>query len=141
MAPKLQETTFISYANAAGQKLSPYVNTAKSAAVHTAVTAKDVTVSTVFFFKELLDRYPPIKAFVYTLAGASALPLAVFTGYGLITGAIILTIAATIIGITQGGFLAFGAFVLFWFLMGALLLASILTFWFTVSYFALQVNF
>ncbi len=31
--------------------------------------------------KAVLDKYPPVKAFVYTLAGASAVPVAVFTGY------------------------------------------------------------
>ncbi len=136
MAPK---TELLTYAHVAQEKISPYVSSAKSAAVHSAVTAKDFVVGIAFFFTALLDKYPPLKAFVYTLLGAAALPLAVFGGYGLITGGVILTIAATIVGIVQGGFLAFGAFVLFWFLIGALALASIATFWFTVSYFSFQV--
>ena len=31
--------------------------------------------------RALLRRYPPIKAFVYTLVATSAIPIAVFTGY------------------------------------------------------------
>ena len=138
MAPKAPQI-LSNYATTAHQKISPIVSSAKTAAVSTATQLKQNSLATVLFFKGLLDKYPPLKAFVYTLAGAAALPVAVFTGYGLITGASLLSIAATIIGITQGGFLALGAFILFWFLAGALGLALILTFWFTVSYFALQV--
>ena len=136
MAPK---APVLSYANAAHEKLTPYISSAKTTAVKTAVSAKDALLSTLAFFKDILEKYPPVKAFIYTLAGAAALPVAVFTGYGLVTGAILFTIAATIIGVTQGGFLAFGAFILFWFLVGALIVASIATFVFTGSYFALQV--
>jgi hypothetical protein len=137
MAPK---TELLTYAHVAQEKISPYVTSAKSAAVNSALTAKDYVLGIAVFFHALLDKYPPLKAFVYTLFGAAALPLAVFGGYGLITGGVILTIAATVIGIVQGGFLAFGAFVLFWFLLGALAVASIAAFWFTVSYFSFQVR-
>lgn len=137
MAPK---TELLTYAHVAHEKISPYVTSAKSAAVNSALTAKDYVLGIAVFFNALLDKYPPLKAFVYTLFGAAALPLAVFGGYGLITGGVILTIAATVIGIVQGGFLAFGAFVLFWFLLGALAIASIAAFWFTVSYFSFQVR-
>ncbi|KAI8912357.1 hypothetical protein DFJ77DRAFT_468084 [Powellomyces hirtus] len=89
--------------------------------------------------KAILDRYPPLKAFVYTIGGASAIPLAVFTGYGAATGAMILGVAGTGVAMVQGGFLAFGGFVLFWFLAGAFILAAIATFWFTLAYFAYQV--
>ncbi len=43
------------------------------------------------------------------------------------------------IAVVQGGFLAFGAFVLSWFLIAALVIACIVTFWFTLAYFALEV--
>lgn len=143
MAPRksdVPEATLFTYANAAQEKLVPYVSSAKEAAVSTAVSAKDVVISLALFSKGLLDKYPPVKAFIYTLSASCALPLAVFIGYGLITGTIILTIASAIAGITQGGFLALGAFSVFWFLMGGLLLASIVTFWFTIGYFVLQVR-
>ncbi|KAI8589298.1 hypothetical protein BDZ88DRAFT_418379 [Geranomyces variabilis] len=89
--------------------------------------------------KAILDRYPPVKAFVYTIAGASAVPIAIFTGYGAATGAMVLGVAGTGVAMVQGGFLAFGGFILFWFLAGAFILAAIATFWFTLAYFAYQV--
>ena len=41
----------------------------------------------------MMEKYPPIKAFVYTLAGASAVPLTVFAGFALATTAVVLGIA------------------------------------------------
>ncbi len=143
MAPRksdIPEATIFTYANKAQERIVPYVSSAKEAAVSTAVSAKDVAISLVLFAKGLLDKYPPVKAFIYTLSAFCALPVAMFIGYGLITGTIILTLASAIVGITQGGFLAVGAFSIFWFLMGGLFLASFVTFWFTIGYFVLQVN-
>ncbi|KAI9104830.1 hypothetical protein DFS34DRAFT_645527 [Phlyctochytrium arcticum] len=126
---QLQQPTGISsLVQSAAGRLTPLIRSANYYAVSTLSTSKAV-----------LDRYPPLKAFVYTLGGAAAVPLAVFTGYGVATGAVILGIAGTAVTFVQGGFLAFGGFVLFWFLAGALILASILTFWFTLAYFAYQV--
>ena len=143
MAPRKAEPTeanIFTYANVAQEKIVPYVSSAKDAAVSTAMSAKDIFLSVAFFSKGLIDKYPPLKAFVYTLSASCALPLAVFIGYGLITGTIILTIASAVAGITQGGFLALGAFSIFWFLMAGFLLASVVTFWFTIGYFVLQVR-
>ena len=139
MAPKTQVQQ--TYAQAVQENLTPLVSTDKNAAVSMVGTVKEGVTTAAYAVKNLLDKYPPLKAFVYTLAGAAAVPLAVFTGYGLLTAAVMLTIAAVIIGLAQGGFLAFGGFVLFWFLAGAVAVACILTFWFTLSYFALQVIF
>ena len=141
MAPKVTNTNLLStYTQVAQDKLGPLVVSAKNAALSTATTAKDVSFTVFSFFTKILDKYPPVKACVYSLAGLCAVPLAVFTGYAGLVAAVLFTIAGTIIAITQGSFLAFGAFVLFWFLVGALILASIVTFWFTSGYFALQVH-
>ncbi|KAI8822367.1 uncharacterized protein EV422DRAFT_396002 [Fimicolochytrium jonesii] len=122
---KLQQSSLVQ--SVAGQVM-PLISTAQSYAV-TAISTS----------KAILDRYPPIKAFVYTLGGAAAVPLAVFTGYGAATGAVVLGVAGTGVAMVQGGFLAFGGFVLFWFLAGALIFSAIATFWFTLAYFAFQI--
>jgi hypothetical protein len=41
----------------------------------------------------VMQKYPPVKAFVYALAGASALPLAVFAGFVAVTAAVVLGVA------------------------------------------------
>ncbi|KAJ3105472.1 hypothetical protein HDU97_008088 [Phlyctochytrium planicorne] len=97
------------------------------------------TYAGVSYAKAILDRYPPLKAFVYTLAGTSAIPLAVFMAYAGIILAICLSVAGTGVALVQGGFMVFGGFVLFWFLAGAFIFTSIATFWFTAAYFAFQV--
>ncbi|KAJ3200850.1 hypothetical protein HDU67_001763 [Dinochytrium kinnereticum] len=91
------------------------------------------------FAKAFLDKYPPIKAFVYTLAGTSAVPLAVFLGWAGIVLTICLAIAGTGVAFVQGGFMVFGGFILFWFLAGAFIFTAIATFWFTAAYFAYKV--
>ncbi|KAI8817195.1 uncharacterized protein EV422DRAFT_542825 [Fimicolochytrium jonesii] len=101
-------------------------------------SAQSLAVSAIYTSKAILDRYPPVKAFVYTLGGAAAVPLAVFIGYGAATGAVVLGVAGTGVAMVQGGFLAFGGFFLFWWLAGALIFASIAAFWFTLAYFAFQ---
>ncbi|KAJ3309018.1 hypothetical protein HDU76_003749 [Blyttiomyces sp. JEL0837] len=102
-------------------------------------SAKDLAVAGLVTSKAVLDKYPPIKAFVYTLAATSAIPLAVFAGFAgaTLTGA--LAVAGTGVAVVQGGFLAFGGFILFFFLAGAFIVTSIATFWFTAAYFAFQV--
>ncbi|KAJ3086871.1 hypothetical protein HK102_012310 [Quaeritorhiza haematococci] len=102
-------------------------------------TIKNYAVSSFVATKAILDKYPPIKAFVYTLGAASAVPVACFTGYGAVTLGGCLAVAGTGVTLVQGGIMAFGGFILFWFLAGALVLASIVTFWFTAAYFAFQV--
>ncbi|KND02001.1 uncharacterized protein SPPG_02507 [Spizellomyces punctatus DAOM BR117] len=119
--------------------ISALVQSASGRVLPLISTAQSYAIATLSTSKAILDRYPPLKAFVYTLGGAAAVPLAVFTGYGAATGAVVLGVAGTAVTFVQGGFLAFGGFILFWFLAGAFVLASILTFWFTLAYFAFQV--
>ncbi|KAJ3015650.1 hypothetical protein HKX48_004439 [Thoreauomyces humboldtii] len=102
-------------------------------------TLQAYTGSAISTSKAILDRYPPVKAFVYTIGATAAVPLAVFTGYGAATGAMVLGVAGTGVAMFQGGFLAFGAFWLAWWLLAALVIAAIVTFWFTLAYFAFQV--
>ncbi|KAI8817664.1 uncharacterized protein EV422DRAFT_540464 [Fimicolochytrium jonesii] len=123
--PKTQARTLV---NSVAGTVLPIVQSAQGYALAVARTTKGI-----------LDAYPPVKAFVYTLGGAAAIPLAVFTTYGAATGAIVVGVAGTGVALVQGGFLAFGGFVLFWFLLGALIFAAISAFWFTVAYFAYQV--
>jgi hypothetical protein len=139
MAPKT-DINFYTYANAAQEKLSPYVSSVKQVATVTVVSVRDVVQSSCSTFQTVLDKYPPVKAFFYSFAAVSALPLAFFACFVFITGAILLTIGSTFFAITQGSFMAFGAFVLFWFLLAALVAASIGSFWFTTGYFAFQVR-
>ncbi|KAI9330348.1 hypothetical protein DFJ73DRAFT_800078 [Zopfochytrium polystomum] len=103
-----------------------------------AVVAKDYTFAAAGVAKSILDRYPPLKVFVYTLTATSAIPLAVFFGYLAITLAICLSIAGTGVALVQGGFALFAGFVLFWFLAGAFVLTCIVTFWLTAGYLAFQ---
>ncbi|KAJ3408498.1 hypothetical protein HDV05_004957 [Chytridiales sp. JEL 0842] len=104
-----------------------------------AVAAQQTVVNTVIAAKAILDKYPPLKAFVYTLAATSAFPLSVFLGFALMTLMGCLAVAGTGVAFVQGGFLVFAGFVLFWFLAGSFIITSIATFWFTVAYFAFQV--
>ncbi|KAJ3186209.1 hypothetical protein HDU85_007649 [Gaertneriomyces sp. JEL0708] len=113
--------------SAAG-RVMPLVGAAQSVALQTYTTSRAV-----------LNKYPPLKAFVYTLAAASAIPVSVFTGYALSAGAVVFGVAGTGAALVQGGVLAFGGFFLFWFLAGAFILACIAAFWFSLAYFAYQI--
>ncbi|KAJ3101374.1 hypothetical protein HDU96_009997 [Phlyctochytrium bullatum] len=126
-----ESSTFVTLYNI-GQKGAESVLPLLSAAQTYAVAAAG-------YSKAVLDRYPPLKAFVYTLAGTSAIPLAVFLAYSAIVLSICLAVAGTGIAFVQGGFMVFGGFVLFWFLAGAFIFTSIATFWFTAAYFAYKV--
>ncbi|KAJ3204873.1 hypothetical protein HDU83_005047 [Entophlyctis luteolus] len=75
--------------------------------------------------REVLDRYPPLKAFAYTLLAASVFPLAVFAS---ITGSTFLgaiAAAGTCVAVFQGIVFAVAGFVLFWFLLGALAISGL----------------
>ncbi|KAJ3039823.1 hypothetical protein HDV00_011731 [Rhizophlyctis rosea] len=74
---------------------------------------------------QLMERYPPVKAFVYSFMATAAIPTTVFTGYSLTTGTIVGGIAGTIATVVQGCIMAFGAFFYFWWLVGAFIVASI----------------
>ncbi|RKO83189.1 hypothetical protein BDK51DRAFT_25878 [Blyttiomyces helicus] len=119
----------VSLFNQTSSALRPYVGMAHEGVMQAIATGKTV-----------LDRYPPIKSFVYTLGAASAIPVAVFTGYAATSGTIIVSIAGTWVAFVQGGFLLFGAFFLFWWLLGAFIVACISSFWFTMAYLAFQVG-
>ncbi|KAJ3253236.1 hypothetical protein HK104_007283 [Borealophlyctis nickersoniae] len=84
--------------------------------------------------RELMERFPPLKCFVYTMAAASAVPVSVFLGYGAATGSVVLGVAGTIVTVVQGFILAIGAFFLFWWLLGAFAVACVTTFWFSGGY-------
>lgn len=75
--------------------------------------------------QQVVEQYPPLKAFVVALAALSAIPLAIFLAFGATTGAVVLGIAGTGVALVQGSLLAFGGFFLFWFLIGALFFAGI----------------
>ncbi|KAJ3193377.1 hypothetical protein HK101_004931 [Irineochytrium annulatum] len=89
--------------------------------------------------KSVLDKYPPVKAFVYTLGATSAFPLLCFGGFATATLAGCVAVAGTGVAFVQGGFLLFGGFFAFWFLLGSFIFTCFASFWFTMSYFALQV--
>lgn len=94
----------------------------------------------IFQILVLLTVTPPhsLQAFVYTLVSASAVPVACFSGYVAMTGGGVLAVASTGAAMVQAGFMAFGAFAVSWFLLGAFILASVLTFWFTLAWVAFQ---
>ncbi|KAI8899287.1 hypothetical protein BC833DRAFT_586287 [Globomyces pollinis-pini] len=87
-----------------------------------ASSAYDVTVAGLTGVKNILDRYPPLKS----------LELRKISVHTLIQ-------RGTGIAIVQGTLLAFGAFFLFWWLLAALFFAGVATFWFSASFFGLQV--
>ncbi|KAI8849568.1 hypothetical protein BC829DRAFT_184319 [Chytridium lagenaria] len=57
------------------------------------LAAQSYAMTAIMFLKAFLDKYPPVKAFVYTLAGTSAIPLAVFIGWSAVVLGICLAIA------------------------------------------------
>ena len=99
---------------------------------------KTVAVQGFSSFVALLDRYPPLKAFVIALVLFASVPLSIFAGFALTSGAIVFGTAATGFAVVQGGLLAFGGFFLFWFLLGALFFAGLASFWFSAGYFGLS---
>ncbi|KAI9366859.1 hypothetical protein DFJ73DRAFT_772022 [Zopfochytrium polystomum] len=103
-----------------------------------AVGIKDLTFTTARLAKGVLDRYPLLKAFVYTLTATSAVPIATFVGFLAVTLAVCLSVAGTGVVLVQGGFTVVAGFVLFWFLAGAFVLTCIATFWLTAGYVAYQ---
>jgi gas vesicle protein len=151
----------------AQERLSPILSSAKNTAIETAEAFRDDVDTAAGAVKEvfdevaeefteaakelyddireevkaILDKYPPVKVFVYSFAGAAALPFAVFVAAALMLAIFMLTIAIIIMGAIQSGFFALGGFILFWFLCGAVGIASFLTFWFSLGYFTLEVNF
>ncbi|KAL2915193.1 hypothetical protein HK105_205300 [Polyrhizophydium stewartii] len=119
--------------------LSSWGTAAQQRIVPLAVATKDAAVTSVLYSKAVLDRYPPLKAFVLALAAFSAVPVAVFVGFGTATGAVVLGVAGTGAAMAQGTMLAVASFVLFWFLLGALFFAGLTAFWFSAGYFGLKV--
>ncbi|KAJ3243657.1 hypothetical protein HDU78_000270 [Chytriomyces hyalinus] len=88
--------------------------------------------------KQVLDRYPPVKAFTYAMAFTSALPVTVFaavSGSAFLGG---LATAGTGIAVFQGIVFAITGFILFWFLLGAFLISATIAFWFTLAFFGVQ---
>lgn len=88
--------------------------------------------------QQLLDRYPPLKAFVFALMACSFVPLAVFLGYAAFWGSLVFGGAAVIGTVVQGSILGFGGFFLFWALLASFCAACVVTFWFSVGYFGLK---
>ncbi|TPX41971.1 hypothetical protein SeMB42_g03117 [Synchytrium endobioticum] len=95
---------------------------------------RDYAKAVFHYVVRMVDEYPPLKAFMYSLAASSAIPLAVFAGYSTITFLGAGAVAVTGLALVQGGFVLFGAFWLFWFLLGSVAVALITTFWFTLAY-------
>ena len=108
--------------------LKPYVTKATQVSTHLAHQANT-----------FLQRYPPLKAFAYSVAATSAIPVSLFAGYATSTLGGLSFIAGTTVTLIETGFLAFGAFVLSWFLLAAFVLSAIFTFWFSVVYFSYSV--
>jgi hypothetical protein len=77
-------------------------------------------------------------AFCVSLLLFSFVPISIFLAFIGVSGGIGLAVAGTGIAIVQGIAFAFGAFVLFWWLLGALFFAGLVTIWFTVGYFGLK---
>jgi hypothetical protein len=65
----------------------------------------------------------------------SAIPVLIFLSFVGTSAAVLLGIAGTSIFVVQGSVMAFAGFFLFWWLLGGLFLASVVTFWFTAGYF------
>ncbi|KAJ3133940.1 hypothetical protein HK100_004010 [Physocladia obscura] len=89
--------------------------------------------------KQILDRYPPLKAFALSFTATSALPVGVFAA---ITGSAFLggiAVAGTLFALFQGFVLAAAGFVLFWFLLGALVFSGVVGGSVAVVYFGLHI--
>ncbi|ORY39022.1 hypothetical protein BCR33DRAFT_853600 [Rhizoclosmatium globosum] len=88
--------------------------------------------------KQILDKYPPVKAFVIAFIITIALPVTVFAS---ITGSTFLgaiAVAGSGVALFQGLVLAIAGFVFFWFALGAFLFAASVGLGFTAVYFGLQ---
>ena len=101
--------------------------------------AKRTTTTAVTGFGSVLESYPVLKAFVFTMGATSAVPLIIFAMVTLSGGAFVLGLAGSTVALVQGSFLALSSFVLSFFLLGSLAVASIATFWFAAGYFGLSV--
>ncbi|KAJ3311264.1 hypothetical protein HDV04_004173 [Boothiomyces sp. JEL0838] len=124
--------------NSALVTLSTWTTTAQEKLTPIVIGAKDAAISSYQTTVKILDRYPPLKAFVVSLALFSSVPISFFLGFAGISAAIILGVAGTGVVVVQGTLLAFGAFFLFWWLLGALFFAGLATFWFSAGYFGLK---
>ncbi|KAJ3272818.1 hypothetical protein HDV01_005246 [Terramyces sp. JEL0728] len=124
--------------NTAIVTLSKWSTAAKENLTPVVVGARDAAISSYQTTVKVLDRYPPLKAFVVSLALFSSVPISFFLGFAGVSGAIVLGVAGTGIVLVQGTLLAFGAFFLFWWLLGALFFAGLATFWFSAGYFGLK---
>ncbi|KAJ3027726.1 UNVERIFIED_CONTAM: hypothetical protein HDU68_003258 [Siphonaria sp. JEL0065] len=100
--------------------------------------AQDFANSGAVAVKQVLDKYPPFKAFVYSFLATSALPITVFTA---ITGSTFLgsiAVAGTGIAVFQGLVLAITGFIVFWFLLAAFLFSGGIGVFVLVAYFGVQ---
>ncbi|RUS29304.1 hypothetical protein BC938DRAFT_480815 [Jimgerdemannia flammicorona] len=89
-------------------------------------------------FNDIMNRFPPLKWGVYTMAILSAIPVAMFIGFLSISFAVLSGIAAVVVSLFEGGavllggaFLLptlFGAGVVTFFVVGGFLLAWIASF-------------
>ncbi|KAJ3321075.1 hypothetical protein HDV06_004633 [Boothiomyces sp. JEL0866] len=120
--------TLTTWTSTAQEKLTPIVVGAKDVAI----SSYQTTISTSKGIQSLT------LAFVVSLALFSSVPISFFLGFAGISGAIILGVAGTGVVVVQGTLLAFGAFFLFWWLLGALFFAGLATFWFSAGYFGLK---
>ncbi|KAI8805466.1 hypothetical protein BJ742DRAFT_407857 [Cladochytrium replicatum] len=102
--------------------------------------AKDYTLNAARMFHTFLGKYPPLKMFVYSVVATSAIPIATFIGFTSLTLGGTLAFAGTGVALVQGGILAFCGFILFWFLVGAFILACIASFWLCAIWLALQIG-
>jgi len=92
--------------------------------------AKDKSIHFAFQIKTVCDRYPPVKTFIYAMAGSSMVPVVMFYSYSTACLFGIVTVAACF----QGGMVLIGSFFLFWSLACALAVATVITFWFSIGY-------
>lgn len=72
------------------------------------------------------------------LALFSAIPLAIFVGVSMASGTVVFATAGTGIALVQGSIMAFGGFILSFWLVGALIFAGLATSWFVAGYFGIK---